>query len=104
MTVLNVELIGSTLASDMADVEPGTEIGVLTETFFFLPVSLTVNEQDVLGYRDMQTGSYYREITLPVLSIVVYWPNALDELSKEGQAKILLADYGHMQLKLKMAE
>jgi hypothetical protein len=101
MTVLDVKLIGSTLASYMDRVEPDTELGLLTETFFFLPVSLTVNGKDVFGYREMQSGSYHREIFLPILSIVVYWPDALDQLSKEGQAKILLADSGDMTITLK---
>jgi hypothetical protein len=101
MTVLDVELIGSTIASDMEDVETDTEISVLAETFFILPVSLTVNGKDVFGYRELQTGSYHRKAFLPVLSIVVYWPDALDRLSKEGQAKIFLADAGDMIITLK---
>jgi hypothetical protein len=48
MTVLDVKIIGSTIASDMADVEPDTSLAALTETFFFLLVSLTVNGRDVL--------------------------------------------------------
>ena len=94
MTELNFNINELSL-DDIGEID-NAYIDVISETCFFLPVRLIVNNKDLFQRKHSVREEVNNWIDLPAFSLLIDWQSRVDSLLKTGKEKIFLADAGQM--------
>lgn len=86
------------LSSTDIEVADDDFLAIITETCFFLPVRLIVDNKDVFQIENVNTNEISNWIELPAFSLLLDWKESLSKLSNAKATDIFLADAGQMKV------
>ncbi len=83
-------------STDVETIDKDYFLEIISETCFFLPVRLCVDDKDIFQMCKINSEEVRNWIFLPAFSIILNWKKNLENLLLTGKERIFLADAGQM--------